>query len=200
MIKNKITEDILKGDFGGLKYIYGEAGTGKTRLIEEIISSLDGKNVKIMYFVCNNDIQTKKKILSFLYDKKLISKKEYSKELRSFFSGLKYASKKHLIILDDIHNLNTLLDELKQLNFARFYTNHKFEIEFYNKFSCITFLNRNTNFEIYNTIRKKSILHSEGDRLKDEYQRVQKDKLLYMDENIIYKVLDIDTGYFIVFA
>lgn len=119
LIKNTVVKAILKGDFGGIKYIFGEAGTGKTRLIEEITDSLNGKNVEIMYSICNNDIQTKKKLLSFLFDKKLISIKGYSKELSSYFTGVNCTSKKHLIILDDIHNLNTLLDELKQLNFSK---------------------------------------------------------------------------------
>lgn len=116
-IITKFSADIIKKEFKGIRYLYGEAGTGKTRLVYEILNKISGKNVITKHISCNNDTQTKQNIYDFLYKHNLINEICLGKSLAKCLSSIKESERRFLIILDDIHNLNTLLDEIKKVDF-----------------------------------------------------------------------------------
>lgn len=108
--------DIIKMKFKGIRYLYGETGTGKTRLVYEILNKIQGKNVITKHIFCNNDSQTKRTIYNFLHKQNLIYEISSEKSIAECLSKIKKSEKRFLIILDDIHNLDTLLEEIKEVN------------------------------------------------------------------------------------
>lgn len=116
-IITKFSKDIITKKFKGVRYLYGEAGTGKTRLVYEILNNISGKNVTAKHISCSNDSQTKKNIYDFLYKQNLINEISLEKSLEKCLSQIKNSQRRFLIILDDIHNLDTFLGEIKKVNF-----------------------------------------------------------------------------------
>lgn len=84
-------------------YLYGEAGIGKTRIIEEIIKEILDTDYKVFHFLCN--IRNKKTLRTFLNAELKIQDDPTEKLWNRFYEKLRNDSfSRYFIIIEDIHN------------------------------------------------------------------------------------------------
>lgn len=114
-IVNKLTQSICSENYM-VRYIIGEAGTGKTRIIDEIQKELSGKNISILRILCtNNENLVKKRICKFLINESFVQEVSYNDDLIKTLKSINTSYKKCLLILDDFHNLTNMLEMIKDL-------------------------------------------------------------------------------------
>ena len=99
-----------------VRYMFGEAGCGKSRIIEELYKRLSGRNVDLIQVKCVPDKEkTLKKLQSSLRDKKILCSKTESTDLVTNISQISTRFRKCVLILEDIHNLPELIIDLKKV-------------------------------------------------------------------------------------
>ena len=96
-------------------YLYGEAGIGKTRIIEEIIKEILDTDYKIFHFLCN--IRNKQTLRTFLNQELKIRDNTTTKSWDKFYKKLSNDSfSRYFIVIEDIHNASEdFFIELKSL-------------------------------------------------------------------------------------
>ena len=98
---------IINNSNNHIYLLTGEAGVGKTRIIEEVLSSLIGRNVNFYSFFVEKD----KDILSPM--QKLLAKEGYLdcntvyNSLDDIISSIDTTYRKCVIVMDDLHNAST---------------------------------------------------------------------------------------------
>lgn len=134
-IVNELYE-LVRSDKYEIRYIIGEAGTGKTRIIDELEKKISGKNISALRITCTKNENTiKKKIHKFLINESFMKKNEDADEIKEILNLIKPNYKKCLIVLDDIHNLTSLLDNIKEFFCDTMPTNLKIILVGRNDFS-----------------------------------------------------------------
>lgn len=109
---------LIQSDSYIIRYIIGEAGTGKTRIIDELEKETSGKNISVLRISCTkNETLLKNKISSFLIKEGFINEISKINDLYEILNSIKSSYKKCLIIFDDFHNLTEQLDTIKKLFF-----------------------------------------------------------------------------------
>lgn len=96
-------------------YIYGDAGMGKTRLVQEIYKLLNGRNYDFGFFSlgCKNII---KPINDFLKDKEYHIDEKETENLYQLIHSCKNEYRHAILLIDDLHNAKrSLLEEIRQL-------------------------------------------------------------------------------------
>lgn len=99
-------------------FLHGEAGVGKTRIVEQLCSELENTAIGYKTFSCSNrQKHVEEKIKSFCIEKRLLPSSFSSDALSDVITQIKTSYKKQVIIIDDIHNaLEDLYDQLKKLS------------------------------------------------------------------------------------
>lgn len=102
----------------GLKihYLWGEAGIGKTRVIDEIYKKANGNKYDFGFFKIgkNNVI---KEVKRFLVNKRYIAKTESYSSLTHMLSLCKSEERRAILIFDDIHNADkSFINDIKSLS------------------------------------------------------------------------------------
>lgn len=99
-------------------FVHGEAGVGKTRIVEQLCLELENTAIDYEAFSCSNrQRHVEKKIKGLCIEKKLIPSPFNSDALSDVFAQIKTPYKKYVFIIDDIHNaLDGLYEELKKIS------------------------------------------------------------------------------------
>jgi hypothetical protein len=97
-------------------YLFGEAGTGKTRILDEVHKKLSEKNISIFRVLCTkNEALVKQKLLAFLNNEGFLDDLYEDTALIDVITHINCKGRKCLIILDDLHNLISMLNDIKQI-------------------------------------------------------------------------------------
>lgn len=111
-----IKEEIIKNVENRIYFLLGEAGVGKTRIIDEILSEITGREINF----CRIYVEKDKNILLQLQQK--LKKDGYLPNhvtydsLKDIFINIDTTYRRYLIILDDLHNASTeILNDIRQL-------------------------------------------------------------------------------------
>ncbi|MEY8481880.1 ATP-binding protein [Lachnospiraceae bacterium 48-21] len=115
-IINDIYNDLLCLATSQFYYIYGEAGIGKTRIIDEIVKKVFDTNYAISHILCNkrNKVSLKKALYKELKIINSDNKESSWDDLTTLFDKNKYS--KYLVIIEDLHNSSDdFYEELKDL-------------------------------------------------------------------------------------
>ena len=102
----------------GLKihYLWGEAGIGKTRVLDEVYKKANGNRYDFGFFKIgkNNVI---KDVKQFLEKRRYLEKTKNTDNLMKLLSLCKSEERRAILIFDDIHNIDkTLISEIKSLS------------------------------------------------------------------------------------
>jgi len=113
-IINNIYNELLSLTSSQFYYLYGEAGIGKTRIIDEIVKRIYDTNYNVTHILCN--VHNKKTLKGVLYKnlKITIENKDSWIDLTKFFDQNKLT--RYLIVIEDLHNATEeFYEELKEL-------------------------------------------------------------------------------------
>lgn len=99
-----------------IHYLWGEAGIGKTRVLDETYKRVCGRNYDFGFFkIGKNNIINKVK--EFFVNKKYINKSENPNSLNQLLSLCKFNERRTVLIFDDIHNIDEkLIGDIKRLS------------------------------------------------------------------------------------
>lgn len=113
-LKNEIYNELLSASFSKTMYIYGVAGIGKTRIIDEVVKQIYDTNYIITHILCN--IRNKNTLKEILYKQLKIKVTDTSswKDIVDYFKKNKFY--KYLIVIEDLHNAtDEFYKEIKEL-------------------------------------------------------------------------------------
>lgn len=114
-IINDIYNELLCLTSSQFYYLYGEAGIGKTRIIDEIVKKIYDTNFFVAHILCNK--RKKVPLKKLLYKELKISNtgSELSwTDLINFFEKNRFS--KYLVIIEDLHNsIDEFYDQVKEL-------------------------------------------------------------------------------------
>ena len=115
-IQYAITDKIKNANSDKLFCLWGISGIGKTRIIQEIIKTVNGTNFDILKCSLKKDNQnTIEKIIKFLTDKGYSNEKT-NESFSDFIINCKKNFRTALIVLDDFHYAKKMLvDEVKRI-------------------------------------------------------------------------------------
>lgn len=116
MIQN-IQSSIIKTFEFQILFIHGEAGVGKTRVIQQLCLELKKTAISCESYSCNSRKRDlTKAIKDFCLKKHLLSYNKQNSTLSEVISHIRTPYKKQVFIIDDIHNASDgFYDELKKL-------------------------------------------------------------------------------------
>lgn len=99
-----------------VRYLIGESGCGKTRIIDELYAKILGRNVIIISIKCTrNENKVKLDLVKVLQEKGVLHKVRKNASLESIIKNIDTEFQRCVLIFDDIHNLTQLLVELKKV-------------------------------------------------------------------------------------
>ncbi len=113
-IIKKIYTDLFKLSSPQFYYIYGEAGIGKTRIIDEIVKKVFDTDYTIINMLC--DKRKKIPLSALLYKKLALRKTDNSSwiDLINYFKNNSFT--RYLFIIEDLHNAtDEFYEQLKEL-------------------------------------------------------------------------------------
>lgn len=111
---NDIYNELLYLASSQFYYLYGEAGIGKTRIIDEIVKKVYDTNYVIAHILCNK--RNKLTLKNILYKKFKIANTDNASwiDLTNFFEENRFS--KYLIVIEDLHNsTDEFYEQLKEL-------------------------------------------------------------------------------------
>lgn len=109
---DKIIDNIIL-DRQAIMYIAGEAGTGKSRVIDEVITRLSCRNIDFYTYNITKEANTLADICEYLTKAGLITSKKLFCSLENIINAIDTKYRKRVIILEDIHNSSKeLLDTI----------------------------------------------------------------------------------------
>lgn len=117
---NKIIDEIIKkaNSISKLEihYLFGQAGTGKTRITDDIINKLDGTSIRCLRIACSKKENIYIKLEKCFYTSFRINME--SKKSLSFFESLQLEyGVKYILFIDDIHNADeSFLEQLRLMS------------------------------------------------------------------------------------
>lgn len=121
-IITELADKVITSPSYHFSYLWGEAGVGKTRIIDELMTNAQKKGVEIAAFRCERgktDIQLK--IKRFLVNKNFLGTNSKSISLPDILSESGSHFQRCLLIIDDLHNADaSLLMEIKQISQANY--------------------------------------------------------------------------------
>ena len=99
-------------------FVHGEAGVGKTRIVEQLCLELENTAIDYKTFLCSNrQRHVEEKIKTFCIEKKLLSSSFNGDALSDVITQINTPYKKYVIIIDDIHNASEeFYEQLKKLS------------------------------------------------------------------------------------
>ncbi|MCM1222663.1 MAG: restriction endonuclease [Lachnospiraceae bacterium] len=99
-------------------FLHGEAGVGKTRVIEQLCLELECTAIDYKFFSCSNrQKHVEGKVKRFCIDKKMIPASLISDALSDVIAQIRTPYKKYVFIIDDIHNAEDIFyEELKKIS------------------------------------------------------------------------------------
>ena len=113
-IVKKLNDNIINAHASNIFLMTGEAGVGKTRIVDELLSLLAGRNINFYRIL----VQKNKNVLPVLQD--LLIKGNYLdpslvyNSIEDVFSSIDVKYRKCVIILDDLHNASLqLLNDIR---------------------------------------------------------------------------------------
>ena len=101
--RDKIIDNI-KFNRHAIMYIAGEAGTGKSRVVDEVITKLSGRNIDFYTYNITKEANTLADICEYLTKVGLIRSKKLFCSLEDLSNAIDTKYRKCVIILEDIHN------------------------------------------------------------------------------------------------
>lgn len=113
-IINKIYNDLLCLSSSKFFYLYGEAGIGKTRIIDEITKKVFDTDYIIKHILCNT--RNKAELKKSLYDKLNIANSDNNswRDLMDFFERNNLT--RFIVVIEDLHNAtDEFYKQLKEL-------------------------------------------------------------------------------------
>lgn len=113
---DSLTAHIQSLERYSFSYIWGAAGVGKTRVIDELLGRLEGRGVETAVFRCTveNNMLTQQ-VKQFLIKKRFLDSNTETNSLPDILSRAEVHFQKCLIVIDDLHNASPgLLAEVKQ--------------------------------------------------------------------------------------
>lgn len=113
-IIGEICNDLIHLSTLQVHYIYGEAGIGKTRIIDEIVKYIFDTDYIIVNILCDKRKNTNLK--SKLYEELKIkdSNDLFWRNLQEYFKNNKFS--RYLVVIEDLHNAtDEFYDQLKEL-------------------------------------------------------------------------------------
>lgn len=115
-VLDKLTDHIINSTTYQVKYLIGDSGCGKTRIIDELYKRILGRNVNMILIKCTrNEGKIKRDLKKALTSEKLLLQDIKEQESLPFIiKNINTQFQRCVLIFDDIHNLNSLLDELKE--------------------------------------------------------------------------------------
>lgn len=188
-IINKINNELLRLTTSQFYYLYGEAGIGKTRIVDEILKKICDTDYKIKHISCNSrNITTLKNVL---YKKLEITIENNTSwiNLVNFFENNKFF--RYLIVIEDLHNateefyaqLKKLMVIVKKYPCAFIFTGREDDTVHNDAFfSCMSWL-------------KNNAISSHIKRLKeDECERFIKSVIKDVPSLVLEKLLTVSMG------
>ena len=115
-IIDELTKLVLTSTSYQFLYLLGEAGVGKTRIVDELLTNVQGRGVEAAVFRCMQRKQgLRQRIKDFLIRKNFLSADSQSISLPNMISESGSNFQRCLLIIDDLHNADVaLLSEIKQ--------------------------------------------------------------------------------------
>lgn len=116
MIK-QIRSSIIASSRFQMLFIHGEAGVGKTRVIQQLCLELKNTAVSCESYSCSSrQKKITKAVKEYCIKKHMLPVDQEGDTLSKLISQIKTPYKKHVFIIDDIHNASdNFYDELKEL-------------------------------------------------------------------------------------
>lgn len=98
------------------RFLIGESGCGKSRIIDELYTKVSGRNVSMFLIKCTrNEANVKSDLIKLLTEKEMLHEVQNNTSLESIIKQINTEFHRCVLIFDDIHNLNVLLDEMKKV-------------------------------------------------------------------------------------
>lgn len=115
-IIESIKNGIIKNSANHMYFLMGEAGVGKTRIIDEVLSEIAGREINF----CRVSVEKDKNILLQL--QKILKQDGYLSDnvacssLEDIFINIDTTYRKYVIVLDDLHNASVeILNNIRKL-------------------------------------------------------------------------------------
>lgn len=100
LIKKRITNDSTNPIF----FLIGEAGVGKTRILEEVVSELTGRNITFCRMLVEKDKNVIIQLQDILMKEGYLSENIVYNSLEEIITDIDTTYRKCVIIIDDLHN------------------------------------------------------------------------------------------------
>lgn len=118
-IINNISNQIMNNYKLNVITLFGEAGVGKTRILDEISKKVGGQNFKSEIFICGRSSKQNllNKIKKYLIEEDFIDKQFPGNNLYELSTNIHPNAYKCILIIEDIHNADvSLYDDLRKLS------------------------------------------------------------------------------------
>lgn len=98
------------------RFLIGESGCGKSRIIDELYTKVLGRNVLMFPIKCTrNEANVKSDLIKLLTEKGVLREVQNNASLEYIIKQIDTEFHRCVLIFDDIHNLNELLIEIKKV-------------------------------------------------------------------------------------
>lgn len=119
-ILDKLFNLIINSTAFQTTFLIGEAGCGKSRIIDELYTKILGRNVLMFSIKCIRDeAKVKRNLVELLTEKNILHDVQKNASLEDIIKQIDTEFYKCVLIFDDIHNLNQLLSEIKKVAHMR---------------------------------------------------------------------------------
>ena len=111
-----IQKGIIENSANHIYFLTGEAGVGKTRIIDEVLSELTGRNINFCRVLVEKNKNILLKLQETLVREGYLSQNIIPRTIEDILENIDTTYRKCVIIIDDIHNATIeILDNIRKL-------------------------------------------------------------------------------------
>lgn len=111
-----IKKGIIENTANNIFFLMGEAGVGKTRIIDEVLSQIAGREINFCRVPIEKDKNILLKLQKILLQDGYLSHNASYNSLEDIFVNINTTYRKYVIVLDDLHNASVeILNDIRKI-------------------------------------------------------------------------------------